>query len=197
MIFIIFVPFILFAGIIENNISKIYQNIYPNIKIEKIVIKNYKKQNIKNIDISNINTKRDSGTIKINNTSYIFYKIEAKIKLLKSTTYINKNNSINSSNSKLSWVKFKSFYAYPLTHYTNKVSKMYIPRNRIIYEYMLKNKSLILRGQTINIISKSGGIEVTFQATATQNGKIGDKIKVKKDKNYFFVTIDKNGNGRL
>jgi flagella basal body P-ring formation protein FlgA len=62
---------------------------------------------------------------------------------------------------------------------------------------MLKDKSAIKKGQIIEVISKSGGIEVTFRAIAMQNGKIGDTIKVKKDKQIFFVTIDKNGNGRL
>ena len=195
MIFLFF-PFLLFAGVIENNISQIYKQTYPNIKINNITIKNYHNEKIKNIDTSNINPKKTAGTIKINN-HYIFYKIDAKIQVLKSTQIINKNESIDSSNSTLKWIQFKNFYAYPLTSYTNKVAKMYIPKNKIIYEYMLKEKNIISRGQIINIISKSGGIEITFQATAMQNGKSGDKIKVRKDKQIFFVTIDKNGNGKL
>ena len=192
----IFIPFFLIAGVIEDNISKIYKETYPNIKIENITIKNNNFKKITNIDTSHINPKKTSGTIKVNN-SYIFYKINAKIKVLKSTQIINKNEAINNSNSILKWIKFKNFYAYPLTHYTNKIAKMYIPRGKIIYEYMLQEKNLITKGQTINIISKSGGIEIIFKAIAMQNGKSGDKIKVKKDKQIFFVTIDKNGNGRL
>jgi len=193
----IFLPFILvFAGTIENNISKIYKEIYPTIKIKKIYIKNYKNQKIYSIDTSSINTKRDSGNIKVNNF-YVFYKIDAKVKVLKSTQIINKNDKLNYNNTKLSFIKFKNFYSYPLTHYTNKVAKMYIPKNKIIYEYMVTSPNLIHIGQTINIISTSGGIEVSFQAIAMQNGKTGDTIKVKKDKQIFFVKIDKNGNGRL
>jgi len=195
MIFV-FLPIFLFAGIIENNISKVYKEIYPNIKIENIIIKNYHNQKIKTIDISNINPKKTSGTIKINN-SYIFYKLNAKIKVLKSIKIINKNESINHSNSKLKWIKFKNFYTYPITYYPNKAAKIYIPKNRIIYEYMLQNKNIIKTGEMINIISKSGGIEISFKAKALQNAKAGDTIKVKKDKQIFFVTIDKNGNGRL
>jgi len=195
MIFI-FLPFLLLAGIIENNISKVYKEIYPNIKIENIVIKNYHNQKIDSIDVSNINPKKNSGTIKINN-HYIFYRLNAKIKVLKSTQTINKDNLIDSSNSKLIWINFKNFYSYPLTTYTNKVAKMYIPKNRIIYEYMLQDKNIINKGQIINIVSKSGGIEIIFKAKALQNAKAGDTIKVKKNKQIFFVTIDKNGNGRL
>ena len=192
----IFLPLFLFAGVIEDNISKVYKETYKNIKINNIILKNYKNQKIKYIDTSNINPKRKSGTIKVNN-SFIFYTIDANIKVLKSTDIINKDETITPYNSKLITIKFKNFYSYPLTHYTNKISKQYIPKNKIIYEYMLKDKSAIKKGQIIEVISKSGGIEVTFRAIAMQNGKIGDTIKVKKDKQIFFVTIDKNGNGRL
>jgi len=196
MIWIIFIPFFLFAGIIENNITKIYKQTYPTIKIEKIIIHNYKNQKIHSIDTSTINTKKNSGNIKINNF-YIFYQIKAKIKVLKSTKIINKGDRLDISNTTLTYIPFKNFYSYPLTHYTKQVSKMYIPSNRIIYDYMITTPNLIQRGEKITIISKSGGVEISFQAIAMQNGKFGDTIKVKKDKQIFFVKIDKNGNGEL
>jgi flagella basal body P-ring formation protein FlgA len=191
-----FLPIFLFGGVIENNISKVYKETYPTITIEHITIKNYKNQKIKYIDTSNINPKRKSGTIKINN-SFVFYTIDANIKVLKSIQIINKNDPITPHNAKLTTIKFKNFYAYPMTYYPKKIAKQYIPTNKIIYKYMLKDKSAIKKGQIIEVISKSGGIEVTFREIDMQNGKIGDTIKVKKDKQVFFVTIDKNGNGRL
>jgi len=196
MIWIIFIPFLVFAGIIENNIAKIYKQTYPTIKIEKIIIHNYKNQKITSIDTSMINPKKESGNIKVNNF-YIFYKIKAKLKVLKSTQTITKNEQLNNTNTILEYITFKNFYSYPLTHYSNKVAKMYIPKRKIIYEYMVTTPNIINIGKTITIISKSGGIEVTFQAKALQNGKVGDTIKVKKDNQIFFVKIDKNGNGRL
>jgi flagella basal body P-ring formation protein FlgA len=74
---------------------------------------------------------------------------------------------------------------------------MYIPQNKIIYPYMLTTKDDIIKGQTIYVISKSGAIEISFQAKALQNGKKGDIIKVKKDNKIFSVKIDKFGNGIL
>jgi flagella basal body P-ring formation protein FlgA len=74
---------------------------------------------------------------------------------------------------------------------------MYIPQNKIIYPYMISKPILVQRGQTITIISNSGGIEVSFQATAMQNAQKGDIIKVKKDNKIFSVKIDKEGNGIL
>jgi flagella basal body P-ring formation protein FlgA len=192
----IFVPIFLFAGLIEQNISKVYKKTYPTIKIDKIIIKNYKNKPIKYIDTSYINPKRVSGTLRVN-SNFIFYKIDATIKVLKSTTDIKKDEAITSSNSELSSIKFKNFYSYPLIHHTNKVAKIYIPKNRVIYEYMLKDKSLIKKGDIVDIISKSGGIEVIFRAIALENAKAGDSIKVKKGKDIFVVKIDKNGNGRL
>jgi len=196
MIWWIFLPFFLFAGVIENNITKIYKQTYPTIKIEKIIIHNYKNQKIHSIDTSMINPKRDSGNVKVNDF-YIFYKIKAKLKVLKSTKIINKGDRLDISNTKLVYIPFRNFYSYPLTHTTNQVSKLYIPINRIIYDYMITIPNMISRGEKITIISKSGGIEINFDAIAMQNGKPGDTIKVKKDKQIFFVKIDKNGNGRL
>ena len=74
---------------------------------------------------------------------------------------------------------------------------MYIPQNRIIYNYMLKEKETITKGQTLQIISKSGGIQISFEAKALENGKVGDKIKVKKDNKIYNIVINKNGNGEL
>ena len=197
MILILLFPIFIFAGVIENNISAVYKKLYPTIKINKIIIKNYKNQKVKSINLSHINPKKISGVIKINKIYFIFYTIDADIKVLKSSAIINKNDKLSEANTKLSWIKFKNFYAYPTTTYTNKTAKMYIPKNKIIYNYMLKTPDAITRGQSINVISKTNGIEISFEATAMQNGKIGDKIKVKKDKQIFFVIIDKNGNGRL
>jgi flagella basal body P-ring formation protein FlgA len=195
-VWFLFFPFFLFAGVIENNITSVYKKVFPTIKINHIIIKNFKPQPITYIDTSNINPKKVSGMIKVNN-SYIFYKLDAQIKVLKSTKIINKNEPISLNNSRLDEIKFKNFYTYPLTSYQTKVSKMYIPQNRVIYNYMLKERDVISRGETIQVISKSGGIEISFEATAMQNGKVGDRIRVKKDNKIYNVKIDKNGDGKL
>jgi len=192
----IFFPFFLFAGVIENNISKVYKEAYPTINIKNIILSKNIKKPIHLIDISNINIKRNSGTIKVNNL-YLFYKLDASIKVLKSTNIINKNEKLTTTNTILKQIPFKGFYSPPLTSYTNNVAKMYIPKNAIIYDYMITTANAIQKGEKINIISNSGGIEISFQAISLQNGKPGDIIKVKKGKQIFCVTIDKNGNGRL
>jgi len=80
----------------------------------------------------------------------------------------------------------------------NSSAKFYIPSNKIIYDYMISNKNLIKRNSPINVITKSGGIEMSFRATALENGKSGDIIKVKDENNKIYkVKIDKNGNGIL
>jgi len=191
----LFIPLFLIGGIIEDKITKIYKTTYPTIKIDKIILKN-NNHKITNIDTSLINPKRASGSIKVGNY-FVFYKIDATIKVLKSSKIINKNEAINNYNSTLQTIKFKNFYSYPLTTYPHKIAKFYIPKNKIIYGYMVTTPNTINRGENINVISKSGGIEISFEAIALQNGKVGDKIKVKKDKQILFVTIDKNGNGRL
>jgi flagella basal body P-ring formation protein FlgA len=143
-----------------------------------------------------INPKRNAGTIKVNDF-YVFYKLDATIKVLKSITYLNKGDKLSRANTALQRIPFTNLYTYPVTTYTDKVIKMYLPANRVIYQYMLANRSLVKRGDIIEVISKSGAIEVSFRAVALSNGKAGDKIKVKKDKQVLEVTLDNDGNGRL
>jgi len=201
MIFLIFIPFLVFAGVIENNITAVYKNAFENIKIQKVLLKYYgtKPKKIVYIDTSTINPKTYQGIVKINNAKFINYKIIAKIKVLESTKTINKNDLIDSSNTKLSYVPLKNLYKMPLTKIPkNSSAKFYIPANKIIYDYMITTPNLIQRNSPITIISKSGGIEISFSATALDSGKSGDIIRVRDKNNKIYkVKIDKNGNGIL
>jgi flagella basal body P-ring formation protein FlgA len=201
MFLLIFIPFLLIAGVIENNITSIYKQTFKDIKIENLTLKYYgKKPNkIKTIDLTNINPKNPKGIIKINRIKFIYYKLDAKIKVLKSIKIINNNEKINKNNAKLTWIPLKNLYKLPMSKFPkNSVAKMYIPNNHIIYQYMVTTPDLIRRNSPIKIISKSGGIEMSFDATTMQKGKIGDIIKVKDKNNRIYkVKIDKNGNGIL
>ena len=195
----IFFPFFLFAGVIENNISAVYKNTYPTIKIDNIYTKTYTPyKKITSIDTSTINPKKSSGVIKINHSIFVTYKIDATLKVLKSTETIHKNDKIDYTNSKLTSIKFKNFYSYPLTKYNYQIAaKMYIPKGKIIYEYMTQKPYLIKRGDNIQIISKSGNIEVTLEATAMQNGRKNDIIKVKINKTIYKAVVISKGLAKL
>ena len=93
----------------------------------------------------------------------------------------------------------RNLYKLPLTKIPkNGATKMYIPNNHIIYKYMITVPNLVKKNSPITIISKSGGIEMSFDATAMENGKKGDIIKIRdKNNNIYKVKIDKNGNGVL
>ena len=194
MIILIFIPFLLFAGIIEKKIETIYKSFYPSIKIKKISLHSYRPyKKIYNIDTSTINPKKYTGVVRINNQFFIHYKIDATIKVIVSTTIIHKNDLIDYSNSELKEIKFKNFYSYPLLEYKEFASKMYIPKNKIIYEYMVQKPFLIKKYEKIQVISKSGGIELMLEAIALQNGRKGELIKVKIGKKIYKIKIiDKN-----
>jgi len=199
--FLLFIPFFLFAGIIENNITNYYKQIYPTLNINNVSLRYYKQipKHIKSIDLSHINPKKNNGTIAINNNTFVYFKLNATITIIKSSTIIKKNDIIDSFNTIKKNILFKRFYSYPLINLTpNIASKMYIPQNHIIYDYMITTPNLVKRNTPINIISKSGGIEISFSATALQNGKSGNIIKVKDKNNKIYeVKIDKDGNGIL
>jgi len=192
----IFLPIFIFAGVIENNITSIYKQTYPNIKISHIQIKNKIPKKIYYIDTSSINTKRLAGTIRVNN-SFVFYRINAKLPVLISTQIINRNEILTKENTKLKYISFKNFYSYPVTDYTNKISKMYIPKNKIIYDYMIKTPYDVKKYDKIHVTSKSGGIELVLEGIALQNGNIGDVIKVKINNKKYNVLITAKGKAKL
>ncbi len=197
MIFL-FLPLFLFAGVIENNISKIYQNYYPTIKINNIKIKIYSPiKKIESINTSTINPKRYNGIIKVNN-SYASYKIDAEIKVIKSVSVINKGELISNLNANLTTIKLKNFPTLPLMKLKNNyISKMYIPSNKIIYKYMVKKPYFVNRGEEISVISKSGNIEMSLSGIALQNGNKGQIIDVKIDNKIYKVKIIDKGIGKL
>jgi flagella basal body P-ring formation protein FlgA len=201
MFLLIFLPFLLFAGVIEGNITEVYKQTYKDIKIENLSLQYYGKKikDIKFIDTSNINPKQAQGMVKINNLRFVYFKLTAKIKALKSKKVINRGEKVDKKNAVVSWIPLKYLYKIPLKDIPkNSVAKMYIPNNHLIYQYMLTTPYLVKRGSIIKVISESGGIEITFQGIAMQNGEEGDFIKVKdKNKNVYEVKIDKNGNGIL
>jgi flagella basal body P-ring formation protein FlgA len=188
----------LFGGVLESKIAQLYKKHYPTIKIEKVIIKNSKNVAINSpIDISSINLKRANGTIRVGNR-FLFYKIIAKIKLLKSIGAIERGEKITPQNSALKEEPFKNFYNTPLTYFPkNMEAKFYIPANRPILEYMITASKSIKRGESIKVFSKVGGVEISFKAISLQDGKVGDIIKVKRDKDVFKVLVKDKKEGEL
>ena len=197
MIFL-FIPIFIFAGVIENNISKVYKSYYPTLKIDNIKIKTYSPiTKITSINTSSINPKRINGIIKVNN-SYASYKIDGMIKVVKSVSVINKGEFISNLNAELTTIKFKNFPTIPLMNLDgNYISKMYIPANKIIYKYMIKKPYFVNRGEEVQVISKSGNIEIILTGTALQNGNKNQKINVKIDNKIYKVKIIDKGLGEL
>ena len=195
---ILFLPIFILAGVIENNISKVYKNYYPNIQIKNIKIKAYSPiKKITSINTSSINPKRTNGMIKINN-SYASYKIDANIKVVKSVSSINKGELISNLNAEVTTIKLKNFPTTPLMDLDkNYISKMYIPANKIIYKYMVKKPYFVNRGEEVQVISKSGNIEITLTGTALQNGNKNQIINVKIDNKIYKVKIIDKGLGEL
>jgi len=199
--FLLFIPFFLFAGVIENNITSVYKQAFPTIQIDKVILKYYGKKPTK-IDFINtlsINPKNPRGIVKLNNYKFVYYKLLAKIKVLKSTKIINKNDLVDNTNSKIVQIPLKNLYKIPLTKIPkNSSAKFYIPKDKIIYDYMIAVPNAVQRNSQITVISENGGISISFSATALQNGKAGETIKVRDDNNKIYkVKIDKNGNGEL
>jgi len=168
-------------------ISKIYKDRYKNIEIHSIEIhsrgyvekipQNYeivfqKKSFLKNKNIFSIKTK---------NFKQIFfnYIIDADIYVYKSIKDIKRAEELNNKNVKKVKIKLKRFNSLPIQQLLNTQASHHIKAGSIITKRDIQKLFLIKRGENINIFYKELNMNITFSATAIQNGSFNDIIKVK------------------
>jgi flagella basal body P-ring formation protein FlgA len=124
---------------------------------------------------------------------YFNYKIDADIVVYKSAYQIKKNQPITLYNTYKKSVKFKRLYTKPIIKIDNYIATNYIQKDTILNSNNTKQKPLISKGDKIIAFLITGGIEVSFEATALKSGKLGEIIDIiKKDGTRFSASIIAN-----
>ncbi len=181
-----------------NNINLILKNNLNNIKHFE-----YKIVSPKNIDISKI-TIDNTRNVKIEK-GYAYlpvlfpYKrstkngiITLKLKLYKDVAVaidnLRRGEKLSNSDFKIEEKEITSLRGIPVN--INKIAQVRLKRNikqgTILLENMLETIPDVKRGYRVNAIFQKGIVNVSFNATARTEGKIGDIIKVKRDDNKIF-----------
>lgn len=62
-----------------------------------------------------------------------------------------------------------------------KKAKHNIKEGTVLCNYMIEEEPIIERGNKVNIIVQSGGVRIRTNGEALQNGRIGEKIRIKRE----------------
>jgi flagella basal body P-ring formation protein FlgA len=110
------------------------------------------------------------------------YILDAEIDVVVSIKSIPRHQKLSFENTKMKSVKFLSFKASPLTEIVNHQyqSKFSIKSDEILTRNDIEQLSVVRRNDQVIAFVEDGGVSITFNVTAQQDGKEGDIIVVRK-----------------
>ena len=110
------------------------------------------------------------------------YILDAQLDIVISTKPISRHQILSFENTTIKRVKFLSFKAYPLTEIINHQyqSKFSIKSDEILTKNDIEQLSVVRKNDHLIAFVEDDGLSITFDATAQQDGKVGDVIVVRK-----------------
>ena len=177
---------------IEAAIRSKYSAQYPSLKIEKIDIfptgsLKHKKILTKECDLRlpKANLKKKSGTAVLlcNNRHYFLrYELTATLPVYKALHQIKKDRIITSNDVKRERVTFRRFADEPITRLSRgTMARRNIRPDEIIGRDMVMPIPAVRKHGRVHAIFREGGVTVEFDATALQNGSVGDMVTIRRD----------------
>lgn len=114
--------------------------------------------------------------------TFFDYILDADIDVVITTKKIKRHQHITQNNTKIKTIKFTSFRSNPLTDIKNHQyqSKFSIKSDDILTINDVEALSLVKRGDMVVATLRDGGVTISFNATAAQDGKEGDIIAIRK-----------------
>lgn len=111
------------------------------------------------------------------------YILDADIKVVMSTRDIKRHEALNAQNTQEKRITFTKFQEQPLVslQHHQYQSKFTIQSDSILTVNDVEALSLVRRGETVVVFIEDGGVSVSFEAKALQDGKEGDVISIKRD----------------
>lgn len=169
---------------LQDELKNHFLSKYPTLKISNIFIKqNSYFDCSKSYEIQNI-PDRKSGSMKVvqKGRSYFFrYSIEGKVKRWTTSTSLERSKPLTSNNTDFEYVEFEDLNKKYLDTIENKVAKYNLPKDKVLTEYMVKEKPAVMQNHTVKCRYNQGNILIEFEATAQSDGNLGEEIRVKKE----------------
>lgn len=114
----------------------------------------------------------------------LWIKIEIYKDIVIAKDRIKRGSLISSSDIELSKREISLLpqkYFSEIESIVGKISKGTIYQGSVVYEWMIKEMPEVFKGSKIKILAKGDGILVEAEGSALQDGRIGDKIKVRRN----------------
>ncbi|MBU0572994.1 MAG: flagellar basal body P-ring formation chaperone FlgA [Candidatus Margulisiibacteriota bacterium] len=128
----------------------------------------------------------------------LFVKANVYKDILVSSQKIMKGDPLSSTNVRL---EEREISMVPSNYFTDEekvsgqVAQYLIREGAAIFDWMVRTLPDVARGDTVKIIVESPGVRVVASGRAMEEGKIGDRIKVKREdvKSYLEATVISSG----
>jgi flagella basal body P-ring formation protein FlgA len=127
---------------------------------------------------------------------YFSYKIDAHIAVLKAKRNIANGTILCDKNTYADTIPLTNMNALPIgtKHLEKSGVKGYVKQDTVITTAMIREIPDVLKNQRISAVLKANGVNVTIYATAQEEGRIGQTIRVKSStgESYNARITDKN-----
>jgi len=182
---------------IKERVKKIYKNRYPTISVKRVILrsfshKNFDENEIEKIEIAPSSLKRYKGFVKVylkNGKRVVFsYEIDAFLDVLKAVNDIKKDTVLTPFLFSREKVKFRYFYAEPVTknHFFKTKAVRFIKEGEILTKNMIKRKGAVQKGDILRAFLREEGITLSFDVISLQDGAKGEIIRVKQENGKIF-----------
>lgn len=176
---------------IRNKIRAYYHSYYPDMFIKEI----YLEQNafIEKLDNDyDINFKNNAylyhrsslylSSAKTKKRYFINYQLKAFMKVFKASHNINRGKILLPIDFEYKEELFKRYKALPVLTITKEKirAKKRLNTGRILYQNDIQRLPAVLKGNSLNVRLISGKLRLEFQATALEDGHVGDEVSIKK-----------------
>jgi len=179
---------------IKESIKAEYLREYPGISISNVKIEIAAKMDTaeyryKSIEPLRQNLNKSIGVAsvtfesaqKIDKKIFVKYEIDASLEVLKAAYNIQKDKIITSSDTTSETVKFKNFFAKPLSkgQLKNVVAKRFIRAATVLTALDIAGASSVKRGSVMYAVISQDFLDIELEATTLEDGNVGDTINVK------------------
>ncbi len=187
---------------IKSSLIKEFKKTYPSMSILHLYIspisskpKDFSHYNLKALYISKASLKNNHGTFYLlyrnqakERKIFFKYLLDAKIALYKAAVDIPRNTPLDKSDLVYEESDFKRILFTPIdqSYLYHYITKHKISKGEIITTKDLMSRPDVKRGDELEAFLYSSGVVANFSVKAMQKGRIGDIIRVKKDRSKSF-----------
>ncbi|MBD3264287.1 MAG: flagellar basal body P-ring formation protein FlgA [Candidatus Omnitrophica bacterium] len=129
---------------------------------------------------------------------YLVFEVDLKAQAFVTTRWVKREELFSPENLTPVETKYSSLppdYVKDIDDLEGKVSKVALPKGRVVAYHHLEEPSLIERGQIIRIVASTSNLDIETKGKALRSGKKGEVIKVENidsGKVIYGKVIDSN-----